>query len=115
MGSVGKRSLNQNEKQEKATPAKMHFAFVLPFALIAAVSGGVVPATVSENAVTSSQFHSQDEAGNFAFAYSNPVSHREESGNVETGVVRGSYTRLGKDNPLRCRQLWIQGNRLNPG
>jgi len=70
----------------------MHFAFVLPFALVAAVSGSVVPAVASHNAATSSQFHSQDEAGNFAFGYSNPVSHREESGNVETGVVRGSYT-----------------------
>merc|ERR1711931_476031 len=96
--------------------AKMHFAFVLPFALLAAVSGGVVPATLSQNAVTSSQFHSQDEAGNFAFGYSNPLSHREESGNVETGVVRGSYTNAwGKNYPLCCRQLWIQGNRLNPG
>merc|ERR1711911_362624 len=73
--------------------AKMHLAFVLPFALFAAVSGGVVPATLSQNAVTSSQFHSQDEAGNFAFGYSNPLSHREESGNVETGVVRG-HTRM---------------------
>merc|ERR1711872_380651 len=71
--------------------AKMHFAFVLPFALVAAASGAVVPAVGSHNAPTSSQFHSQDEAGNFAFG-SNPVSHREESGNVETGVVRGSYT-----------------------
>jgi len=112
----------------------MHFAFVLPFALVAAVSGAVVPATGSQPAVTSSQFHSQDEvfiififftviiiiiiitftssqfhsqdeviitvilvvivtivimqAGNFAFGYANPTSQREESGNVETGVVR---------------------------
>merc|ERR1712133_308399 len=94
MGVVVKRSLNQDEKQEEATPAKMHFAFVLPFALIAAVNGGVVPATaVSENAVTSSQFHSQDEAGNFAFGYNNPVSHREESGNVET-ELSGDLTQM---------------------
>merc|ERR1712037_1089671 len=30
--------------------------------------------------------------GQLCFFYSNPLSHREESGNVETGVVRGSYT-----------------------
>jgi len=69
----------------------MHFAFVLPFALVAAVSGAVVPATGSQPAVTSSQFHSQDEAGNFAFGYANPTSQREESGNVETGVVRWDW------------------------
>merc|ERR1711962_1176672 len=41
--------------------------------------------------VTSSQFHSQDEAGNFAFGYNNANGAREESGNVDTGVM-GSYT-----------------------
>jgi len=42
--------------------------------------------------VTSSQFHSQDEAGNFAFGYNNVNGAREESGNVDTGVTTGSYT-----------------------
>merc|ERR1711908_22768 len=85
MGVVKTKS-NQDEKHLKA--GKMHFAFVLPFALVAAVSGAVVPSVGSQPAVTSSQFHSQDEAGNFAFGYANPTSQREESGNVETGVVR---------------------------
>merc|ERR1711997_895471 len=30
--------------------------------------------------------------GQLAFGYASPTSQREESGNVETGVVRGSYT-----------------------
>jgi len=47
---------------------------------------GVVPS------VSSSQFHSQDEAGNFAFGYNNVNGAREESGNVDTGVTTGSYT-----------------------
>merc|ERR1711908_149665 len=83
MGVVKTKS-NQDEKHLKA--GKMHFAFV------PAVSGAVVPSVGSQPAVTSSQFHSQDEAGNFAFGYANPTSQREESCNVETGVVRGSYT-----------------------
>ena len=41
--------------------------------------------------VTSSQFHSQDEEGNYAFGYNNINSARQESGNVETGVS-GSYS-----------------------
>ena len=42
--------------------------------------------------VTSSQFHSQDEDKNFSFGYSNINSARQESGNANLGVVRGSYT-----------------------
>merc|ERR1712126_20803 len=55
----------------------------LPVAGVAAEA--VVPS------VSSSQFHSQDEAGNFAFGYNNVNGAREESGNVDTGVM-GSYT-----------------------
>merc|ERR1719481_2568551 len=55
----------------------------LPVSAVAAE--GVVPS------VSSSQFHSQDEAGNFAFGYNNVNGAREESGNVDTGVTTGSY------------------------
>jgi hypothetical protein len=41
--------------------------------------------------VTSSQFHSQDEEGNYAFGYKNINGYRVESGNVLTGVS-GSYS-----------------------
>merc|ERR1739838_790488 len=37
--------------------------------------------------VTSTQFHSQDEAKNYAFGYSNINSARQESGNALTGVT----------------------------
>ena len=40
--------------------------------------------------VTSSQFHSQDEEGNYAFGYSNINSYRVESGSALGGVT-GSY------------------------
>ena len=38
-----------------------------------------------------------NQAGNFAFGYSNPLSHREESGNVETGVVRWGHPLSGEE------------------
>merc|ERR1712128_195688 len=41
--------------------------------------------------VTSTQFHSQDEAKSYAFGYSNINSARQESGNALTGVT-GSYS-----------------------
>merc|ERR1739838_153207 len=41
--------------------------------------------------IPSTQFHSQDEAKNYAFGYSNINSARQESGNALTGVT-GSYS-----------------------
>merc|ERR1739838_29786 len=50
-----------------------------------------VVAAPAVHAVTSTQFHSQDEAKNYAFGYSNINSARQESGNALTGVT-GSYS-----------------------
>ena len=36
--------------------------------------------------VTTSQYHAQDEEGNYSFGYNNPNSAREERGNAHTGV-----------------------------
>jgi len=81
-------------------------ARVAPVAAVAAVAAAAPVAPVAVKSlpvaavapeaavpsVTSSQFHSQDEAGNFAFGYNNVNGAREESGNVDTGVTTGSYT-----------------------
>jgi len=74
-------------------------AAVAPVARVAPVAAAAPVAAVAAVApeadvpsVTSSQFHSQDEAGNFAFGYNNVNGAREESGNVDTGVTTGSYT-----------------------
>merc|ERR1711936_1511244 len=56
---------------------------------IAAPVAGVRSAAPS---ITSSQYHAQDEDKNFSFGYSNINSARQESGNANLGVVRGSYT-----------------------
>merc|ERR1712112_80914 len=90
-----------------AAPVATHDTYTAP---VATYTAPVVPSYVSHNnygsadavavaspeyessvpSVTSSQFHSQDESGNFAFGYNNVNGAREESGNVETGVT-GSY------------------------
>merc|ERR1712179_610652 len=92
-------------------PAPVYNAYSAPVATYNAYSAPVVPSYVSHSnygsteavvvdapayessapSLTSSQYHSQDEAGNFAFGYNNVNGAREESGNVETGVS-GSYT-----------------------
>jgi len=64
-------------------------AAVAPVAAAAPVAVSVKSSALPS--VHSSQFHSQDEAGNFAFGYNNVNGAREESGNVDTGVM-GSYT-----------------------
>merc|ERR1711915_1073685 len=50
-----------------------------------------VPAPAKAASVTSSQFHAQDEEGNYSFGYKNPNSARQETGNALTGVS-GSYS-----------------------
>jgi len=87
-------------------PAVAPVAEVAPVARVAPVAGAAPVAPVAVKSlpvaavaaeavvpsVSSSQFHSQDEAGNFAFGYNNVNGAREESGNVDTGVTTGSYT-----------------------
>ena len=38
------------------------------------------------SSVTSSQYHAQDEEGNYSFGYTNPTSARQETGNPLTGI-----------------------------
>lgn len=53
-----------------------------------AVTAKVTPVAPS---IVASQYHAQDEAGNYNFGYDNINSARMESGNSET-VVTGSFT-----------------------
>merc|ERR1711953_1192483 len=53
------------------------------------VTVNAAPAPV--NQATSSQFHAQDEFGNFQYGYSNINSQKHETGNIHTGVS-GSYS-----------------------
>merc|ERR1711884_292907 len=48
------------------------------------VTVNAAPAPV--NHATSTQFHAQDEFGNFQYGYSNINSQKHETGNIHTGV-----------------------------
>merc|ERR1712212_310678 len=50
-----------------------------------------VKAVASSPSYVSTQYHAQDEGGNYSFGYDNTNSARVEAGNSET-VVTGSYT-----------------------
>jgi len=72
-----------------AAPAAAPVAAAAPAAVAAA------PVAIASHgdyqSVSSSQYHSQDEEGNYAFGYNNVNGARQEEGNSLTGVM-GSYT-----------------------
>merc|ERR1712226_1676877 len=70
-------------------PASLPLAQPLPFAPIAPVAPIVEP--------PSSQFHAQDEFGQFSFGYQNINSARSESKDA-FGVTRGSYQYVDANN-----------------
>jgi len=70
-----------------------------PVAAVAVASHGDYPS------VSSSQYHSQDEMGNYAFGYNNVNGAREEEGNSLTGV-RGSYTGAGGNTVHYVADQW---------
>merc|ERR1719483_757745 len=65
----------------------------VPIPAVRTISAPLTSAVITKStpSVVSSQFHSQDEAGNYAFGYDNINSARVESGNSAM-VVTGSYT-----------------------
>merc|ERR1739838_875369 len=71
-----------------AAPA-VHTVAAAPIVAAPAVHAAPVVAEIraAVPTVTSTQFHSQDEAKNYAFGYSNINSARQESGNALTGVT----------------------------
>lgn len=91
----------------RVAPVAAHVAPVAPVAVKAAHVAPVVaapapvavkaapvvaaPAPAPAPAVTSSQYHAQDEAGNYEYGYSNQNSAKVERGNIYTGV-EGSYS-----------------------
>merc|ERR1712055_654866 len=67
--------------------------------VVCAVAAGVIPAHHGAHyGGASEQHHSQDEAGNYAYGYSDPNSHKEESGHGGYGTaVKGSYSYVAPD------------------
>jgi len=78
-------------------PYSTHTNYAAPAAVAAPAPAPVAAAPVAiashgdYQSVSSSQYHSQDEEGNYAFGYNNVNGARQEEGNSLTGVM-GSYT-----------------------
>merc|ERR1711862_1023904 len=75
----------------QAAPAPIHNA---------AVPATVAPVPVAIPATPSSQFHAQDEFGQFNFGYQNINSNKQESRNA-FGVTRGSYQYMDANGILQ--------------
>merc|ERR1739838_1242185 len=67
-------------------------AHVAPVAAVQAAPVAAVHAAPAVQTVTSSQYHAQDEAGNYKYGYKNINSAKEAAGNVHDHYEAGYYT-----------------------
>merc|ERR1711892_1591066 len=67
-------------------------AHVAPVAGVHAVPVAAVHAAPAVQTVASSQYHAQDEAGNYKYGYKNINSAKEAAGNVHDHYEAGYYT-----------------------
>merc|ERR1712106_43935 len=81
---------------------------VAPVAAVKAVPAAAIPAVHAVHAVapavpsiTSSQYHAQDEAGNYHYGYRNRNSAKEAAGNVHEHYKAGYYTDLDNDRTVQ--------------
>jgi len=95
-----KRSLAYGLSPYAAVPSYSRYPFttaayaapvVTPIATQPIVQAPVATIRSVPSDVTASQYHTQDEFGNYAYGYQNENSEKEEAGNVHTGV-RGHYS-----------------------
>jgi len=79
--------------------------------VVCAVSAGVIPAHYGYGGA-SEQHHSQDEAGNYAYGYSDPNSHKEETGHAgyHGEAVKGSYSYVAPDGSVIKNDYYADEN-----
>merc|ERR1740137_156883 len=76
-----------------AVPAvAVDFAKAAPVAAVAVEAVPTAHAAPAVQSVTSSQYHAQDEAGNYKYGYKNINSAKEAAGNVHDHYEAGYYT-----------------------
>ena len=69
----------------------------------AAVAAAAAPAAPAAAPVTQSQYHAQDELGQYNFGYADPNSARVETKTAD-GVVRGSYNYVDTNGQIQTVQ-----------
>merc|ERR1712130_437809 len=77
----------------------------------APVVAQTIPVVPAADAVTGSQYHAQDEVGQYSFGYNDPNSIRQEIKTAD-GVVRGAYKYVDTDGLLQnlFHLSWIPDN-----
>merc|ERR1739838_699091 len=76
----------------KSAPVAAVAVAAAPVAAVQAASVAAVHAAPAVQTVTSSQYHAQDEAGNYKYGYKNINSAKEAAGNVHDHYEAGYYT-----------------------
>ena len=74
-----------------------------PAVVVAEPAAPVIQTRVDVPSEPSSQYHAQDEAGQYNYGYSNPNSAKAESRTAD-GVVRGSYSYVDANGELQTVQ-----------
>merc|ERR1711892_1626594 len=76
----------------KSAPVAAVAVAAAPVAAVQAAPVAAVHASPAVQTVTSSQYHAQDEAGNYKYGYKNINSAKEAAGNVHEHYEAGYYT-----------------------
>merc|ERR1711892_1460816 len=76
----------------KSAPVAAVAVAAAPVAAVQAAPVAAVHAAPAVQTVTSSQYHAQDEAGNYKYGYKNINSAKEAAGNVHDHYEAGYYT-----------------------
>jgi len=82
--------------------------------VVCAASAGIIPALHHgvHYGGASEQHHSQDEAGNYAYGYSDPNSYKEETGvaGYHGNAVKGSYSYVAPDGQVIVNDYYADEN-----
>jgi len=91
-----------------AQPAPVAYTQAAPVAQVAPVVAQAIPVVQAADAVTGSQYHAQDEVGQYSFGYNDPNSIRQEIKTAD-GVVRGAYKYVDTDGVLQTVEYIADG------
>merc|ERR1719447_2229638 len=91
-----------------AKAAPVAYTQAAPVAQVAPVVAQAIPVVQAADAVTGSQYHAQDEVGQYSFGYNDPNSIRQEIKTAD-GVVRGAYKYVDTDGVLQTVEYIADG------